>query len=421
MRQKVILRKAQTTSPIHCSELVVTCAGGLEDAVARELGALGFDTTGRDAGVVRCGAALEDSVRLNRELRIASRVLVPVKRFRVPDFDALYRCVKEIPWDRIIPVATTFAVTALTRSRKMSDHRFLAMKVKDAIVDRQRSASGGKRSSVDRNNPLFRVNVFVQDTGDTEISLDASGDPLHQRGYRTEAGDAPLRETVAAAMLSEAGFATEASTNAEAGTNAETRGSKGVGLLIDPFCGSGTIAIEAALIAAGISPHGSDRKFAVERWPWFRRATMVPAKDTATVTPVPTEPPPRIVAADSDPAMVAIARRNARRAGVEEMIEFRVAHVGETLKHPLTPGAGGRVVVVTNPPYGERLKPPDLKRLYTDLGSLLKRGIPGGSAFVLCPDPALMRLTGLRPSRRTPLYNGGLACTLYRFVLRDPM
>jgi putative N6-adenine-specific DNA methylase len=421
LRQKVILRKASSTLPIHCSDLVITCAGGLEEAVAEELAALGYGVTGRDAGVVRCVATLKDASRLNRELRTASRVLVPVRQFRVPDFDALYRCAKEIPWDRIIPVSTTFAVTAITRSRKMSDHRFLAMKMKDAVADRQRSGSGGKRSSIDRENPHFRINVFVGEAGDTEISLDASGTPLHQRGYRTEAGDAPLRETVAAAMLREAGV---------------VGGAEAPGLLIDPFCGSGTIAIEAALIATGRPPHGPEEKFAINRWPWYREPAVATAPpkahpdahpdaqpdaqpDAPSNVPAATAVSPmRIVAADSDPEMVSIARRNARRAGVEEMIEFQTADVRETLGNRVSSGEAGRVMVVTNPPYGERLTPPDLKRLYTDLGALLKQGIPGGTAWVLCPDQALMRLTGLRASRRIPLYNGGLSCRLYQLEVR---
>lgn len=408
MRRTVIIKKAARTPsavPIDTSELAVTCAGGLENLLERELHCLGHEIVRRGPGVLHCAAELADAPLLARRVRVASRVLVPLDHFSTDRYDGLYERVTRLPWERIVPLRSTFAITANTRSRKMSDHRFLAMRLKDAIVDRQRAQQGGKRSSVGRDNPVFRVVVFIDDHDQVDLSLDASGAPLHERGYRTEAGEAPLRETVAAAMLREAAF-----------TDADE--SNVFPVVIDPFCGSGTIAIEAALIAARRPAQPPTRRFACERWPWFPgdASRRTPA-DEAPIAPA----VPRIIASDNDPEVIEIARRNAHRAGVESWIEFTVGDFRERLAE-----AGARcasrttqLLLVTNPPYGERLNPTDLVSLYRDLGSAAKKHLAGATLWVLCSDKSLMLETGLRASRRVPMYNGGIACRLYQIEIRE--
>lgn len=412
MRPTVILRKADRSragqgTPIPKfplqSELAATCAGGLEALLEEEVRDLGYSVLRRGAGIVYFRAALGEVTRCITYLRTASRVLVPLERFTVSSYDGLYHRVRALPWEEIIPPAHTFAISSSTRSESMKDHRFLAMRAKDAIVDRQRSAPGGRRSSIDRDHPRFRVSLFVDQTTNVEVSLDAADAPLHERGYRREAGDAPLRETVAAAMLMQAGYRSRVATGKPP-------------LLIDPFCGSGTIAVEAALMLAGRPPQPPGRLFACREWPWFPVSKRPPEVVEETLeegrggsSEV------HIFASDRDKEVLEYARRNARRAGVEGMIDFRVNSVRDCFP-ALAEQIGNHtpdVLVLANPPYGERLVQDDLAVLYRDLGALLKAHIPGGKAFILCSEEGLMRRTGIRTVRRLPMYNGGIACKLY--------
>ncbi|TVR67265.1 MAG: hypothetical protein EA427_14315 [Spirochaetaceae bacterium] len=414
MRPAVILRKAPRNAAGKVlppdlppfSELAATCGGGLELLLEEEIRNLGYSVLRRRPGVVYFRATLLEVPRCITQLRTASRLLVPVDRSTVNAYDGAYHRILSIPWETIIPPEHTFAITATTRSPVMKDHRFLAMRTKDAIVDRQRGACAGRRSSIDRKTPVFRVVVFVDENKGVEVSLDAGDAPLHERGYRKEAGEAPLRETVAAAMLLQAGYPVRI-------------GEGRPPVLIDPFCGSGTIAIEAALMLAGRAAQLPDRLFAYRRWPWFPPAgetESAPDRSDGEAAP----PPVRIFASDRDGEVLDLARRNANRAGVGQMIEFSQGDVRERL-----PALAGRirpgrpeVLVVTNPPYGERLDRDDLGALYRDLGTLLKEHMPGGTAHVLCSDRDLMHRTGLRAAGRVPMFNGGIACRLYRLDLR---
>ncbi|WP_018526069.1 THUMP domain-containing class I SAM-dependent RNA methyltransferase [Alkalispirochaeta alkalica] len=407
MQRKVILKKKSRPDPgqglPETSVLVATCAGGMEQLLVREVESLGFSGRVQGAGAVEIGGSLGDAHLLCRSLRTASRLLVPLESFQVGSYDDLYRRMRSVPWERVLPPSATFAITASTRSEVLGDHRYLAMRLKDAILDRQREVFQGTRSSVDRKNPDVPVVIFVDSRGHGAVSLDAAGSPLHERGYRREAGEAPLRETVAAAMLLEAGDPA---------------------VVIDPFCGSGTIAIEAALLSAELPPQGPSRSFAMERWP----GVVPPAPSLRSSAVV---GPPRIFAADLDDSLVETARRNARRAGMEPRISFSSGDVRQTLPEMISrardvlrglPRERSRqeaeIAVVTNPPYGERLNPADLALLYSDMGKLLRQHLQGCSVWILCSEPKLIRRTGLNILGRTPLYNGGIACELYRFRIR---
>ena len=419
---RVILKKRASPAQVLSQEVVATCPGGAESVLAAEMRAVGFQDVSIETGAVRAGRTKTAGIAsANRALRTAARVLVPVARFAVSDFDGVYRNVSEIPWERLLPTDRTFAITATTRSEALKDHRFLAMRTKDAIVDRQRTHTNGVRSSVDRDNPDLPVVIFANNR-EVEVSVDSSGAPLHERGYRTERGDAPLRETVAAMMVLSAGWPHEA-------------------VLVDPFCGSGTIAIEAALIAEGRLPGDLGRRYAYQRWTWMgdfdRGGEAAPAAESAS-TEVParssagagdslaadaghgagdgTAPAGgrRIIAADVDPDMIDIARRNARRAGVEERIEFFCSDAQETVHHVARePG-----VIVTNPPYGRRLQPEDTARLYRGFGESLRRELPGWQVWMLLGDPAPVKTLGLTPEKKLSVFNGGLSAQLCHYRLR---
>ncbi|SIQ63089.1 putative N6-adenine-specific DNA methylase [Alkalispirochaeta americana] len=409
MQRKVILKKksspAGKSGMPGTSRLVATCAGGMEPILLREVQSLGFSCQLQGAGAVDIDASLQEAHLLCRSLRTASRLLLPLDRFHVRSYDDLYRQMSSCPWETIVPLEATFAITASTRSEVLGDHRFLAMRLKDAIVDRQRRENQGRRSSVDRKTPDVPVVLFVDAQGYASVSLDAAGSPLHERGYRREAGDAPLRETVAAAMLLEAGSPR---------------------VMVDPFCGSGTIAIESALLSAGLPPHGPSRHFALEGWPGVDPPRIPPGSSLSPGRP-------SIFAADLDSSLVEIARRNARRAGMEPRISFRSGDVRQTLPEMILQAREslgdsprgrsrinekGEIALVTNPPYGERLNPADLGVLYSDLGKILRQHLQGCSAWILCSEPKLIRRTGLNILGRRPLYNGGIACELYHFEIR---
>jgi len=363
--------------------LIATCGGGAEAALEAEIRALGMEPVSRGNGTVRFGGGQREMVAANLRLRTASRVLVPVASGRVSSYDSLYGLARRTPWHRLVSPRKSIAVSAVVRDRTIGDSRLAALKVKDAVVDTQRRL--GSRSSVDRRSPDYPVVLHVAD-GTATISLDTSGAPLHERGYRTEAVEAPLRETVAAAMLVIAGWDA-------------TRP------LLDPFCGSGTVAIEAAMLAAGRFPGDLKRRYAFERWEWIDARTT--DRERASLASARREPRVAITARDVDRDAIGIATRNAERAGVGPWIAFEQIDVRSGAA-PATPGT-----IVTNPPYGERLQLDRAQEFYRDLGDRLKREYAGWDAWILSANRDAMKALGLRASSRTQLWNGGLDARLY--------
>ena len=378
--------------------LVATCGGGAEEALEQEITDLGMQALARENGIVRFSGRAPELVRANQELRTASRVLVPLAQGAVRGYDDLYRLARSVPWATLVPPEKTIAVTAVVRDRRLPDHRLAALRIKDAIVDAQRAK--GRRSSVDRRHPDVPVVLFAAD-GKAEISLDSSGAPLHERGYRREAGEAPLRETVAAAMLRYSGW--------NPGTP-----------LLDPFCGSGTIVIEAAMMAAGRAPGDIREGYAYAAWPWFQlgtqqrrtssgsRGVRTAGEATAGATGA------LIVGRDTDESVLRIAARNAERAGVDQLIRFE--HADARTEAP--PEDSG--IIATNPPYGERLALDEARSFYRELGQHLKTSYTGWSCYLLSANREAMKGVGLRASSRRQLWNGGLDARLYAFAIYPP-
>ena len=371
--------------------LIATCGGGAEEALELEMREVGLEPDDRANGMVRFRGAEPEMVDANLRLRCASRILIPLVAGPVRGYDDLYRLARRPPWPRIVAARCTIAVSAFTRDAKLSDSRLAALKVKDAIVDSQRRS--GKRSNVNRRHPDVPVSVHIAG-GIATVSLDSSGDPLHERGYRTEAGEAPLRETLAAAMLRIAGW-------------------DGTRQLIDPFCGAGTIAIEAALRAADIAPGAIRERFAFSRWPWIsphaaddRLRALSAARGKS--------PSVQITARDADAKMIEIARRNARRAGVESLIDFEVA---DALRSDPPRGTG---LVVTNPPYGERTAIASAREFYGAFGDRLKHSYGGWQAWILSANLDALKGLGLRIASRHQLWNGGLDARLCRVDVFPP-
>jgi len=397
--------------------LIATAALGLEEAVAGELRALlGADEAATVApragrGAVAWEGSVESALRAVIWLRAASRVLVPIHTCAAATPEELYEGARAVPWGEHLPRGATFAVEVTQSAGGPLPHtRFAALKVKDAIVDRLRDERGGQRPDVDTARPGLRVHVHVEGTEAT-IAVDLAG-PLHRRGYR-DAGrgrpgrdrapghEAPLRETLAAGALLLADWPARADGGAP---------------LVDPMCGSGTLLIEAALIAARIAPGTLRGPRPPSEWAAVDLRTWTRLLDDARAAARPL--PVDLRGFDADPRAIALTR-----AGLERALGARAAGRATVEARPLADLAapGDRPgVVVTNPPWGERLgDPSELGPLYEEFGDVLRRRFPGWTAFVLVGNPALAKRLGLRPARRHALFNGPIECRLLEVPIAE--
>ncbi len=396
--------------------LFLPCAAGVEAWLAEETARL---LPARRPQAARGGIALvgsrADVMNLNLESRLAQRVLIEVADGAYRDEHALYDLARSVDWTQWITPAETLRVDVTAHRSPLKSLNFAALRVKDAVCDALREATGA-RPDVDTRHPDLQLVLHLGEAH-AVLYVDSSGESLFKRGWREDTGDAPLKETLAAAMLAAAGW----------------RGTPGEGgALHDPCCGSGTIAIEAAQIACGIAP-GSKRRFAFERLLPFAdaasRAEMQRLRSHAERRVRPSRVP--IVASDVSFRMVDFARRNAQRAGVAEAIDF---HGGDALERPapkLPPDLPGTLMI--NPPYGARIEvggkaarasaedrstPSDF---YPRLASHWKRAYTahaaGWTAWVLSPDMKLASTLRLKASRRVPMWNGPIECRLFRFDL----
>ena len=372
--------------------LIATAALGTEDLCAAELRALGLPSVRVLKGAVEFKGTLLEGLKACLALRTAMRVLLPLAQVAAPDADGLYAGLTALPWQDHLSLRSTFAIDVTGESEGLTHSLFVAQRAKDAIVDALRARLGG-RPSVDRAQPDVRVVLHLhRDRAD--VSLDLAGDSLHRRGYRRARHAAQLKETLAASVLLAAGYTGERP-------------------LCDPMCGSGTLAIEAALISQNRAPN-LERHFGCERWPSFTDSqrdslALLRAELRAAVRP---QAAP-IVASDWDPEAVEATRSNARAAGVR--VEVREADAREI--EPLVPPG----LVVANPPYGGRIGggggKKQLKSFYHALGERWKT-LAGHEIAVLSGAPEFESAFGMRPRSRRALFNGPLRCEL--LVYRVP-
>jgi putative N6-adenine-specific DNA methylase len=369
---------------LHTHKLFAACAPGLEPYTERELRALDMAAVRAVPGGVEFTGSLAGAYRANRHLRTASRVLVRLGRFHVTEFRELHKRAGQLPWERYLAPGQPVAVRATCHKSKLYHSDAVAQRVVAALGERLGRPSRMLRGHEDEASEAQLVVVRL-DHDQCMVSVDSSGELLHRRGYRLATAKAPLRETLAAAILMAAGW-------------------EGAAPLIDPFCGSGTVAIEAALMALNMPP-GRARRFAFMDWPGF---------DAAAWEALPRVAPRRgseqsvILASDRDAGAIEAARANAERAGVADRIEFARRAVSD-LRPPEARG-----FVVTNPPYGVRVREArDLRNLYARFGEVLRERCPGWRVALLCPQAALVRQTRLTFDRSLPLVNGGLAVKLW--------
>lgn len=375
--------------------LFVTAARGTTALLADELRALGATDVRERAGGVACTGALATAYRACLWSRVAHRVLL-VLGHATGGLDALCAAAAALPWEEHVNADGSIAVDFTAHPDLQVHERYGAQRIKDAIVDRFRARSG-RRPSVSRERPDLRVNAHL---GRSEgvLAVDLAGTSLHQRGYRIEAGPAPLRETLAAAVLLRSGWPAIA---------------RAGGAFVDPMCGAGTLLIEAALIAGDVAPGLLRRHFGLLTWPahdaalWERVRGEALARREAGRAAV-----PALLGMDHDRQALDIARANIGRAGLDEAVALRRCDVAAAAPPP---GARPGLLCV-NPPYGARLATgTDLVTLYAALGATLRQRFAGWRAALLAGDPALARHVGLRATRRHVFWNGPIECRLLRF------
>ncbi len=367
-------------------ELIATTTFGLESVVTRELERLGYTDMRTLDGKVHFAGDERDIARCNMWLRSADRLLIKVGEFHAPDFGALFDKTVDLPWSDLLPVDATFPVAG--RSVQSRLHAVPAVQgcVKKAIVESLKKKYN--RFRFDETGAEFAIEVsLLRDVA--TLTIDTSGDGLHKRGYREFAGPAPLRETMAAGLLQLSYW------------NRDRQ-------FIDPFCGSGTLPIEAALIGRNIAP-GSGRSFIAEDWPWMDRKMW---KDVRTEAKDLRQPrmSESIQGFDHDPAAIRLSEKSASEAGVGGDIQFRIQEISE-FKSSREYG-----VVVCNPPYGERMgQPEEVEAVYRELGRVCD-SLPTWSFYVITSNTWFEKHFGRRAPRRRKLYNGRLECQFYQYM-----
>jgi len=367
-----------------------TIARGLETLAAQELEQLGADNVEPEF----CGVAFEGDrnllYRVNLWARLPFRILVNLHEFPCQDAEDLYRGIQKIDWSEYLTPEMTLAVTATGKSDRLNHTHFTALQVKNSIVDQQREKFGD-RSNVEIQSADLQIGVHI-DRDVCIVSLNSSGNSLHRRGYRPAVGSAPLKESLAAALIQLSGWQPEQ-------------------VFYDPMCGSGTLPLEASLKALNIAPGLFRDRFGFETWLDFDSTLLDQLLESAHQSQRDSLPAP-IWGSDRDEQVIEQAIGNAKNCGVLEHVYFSQIELADIV----APAASG--VLFCNPPYGERLgRDSDLGAFYKQLGEVLKLRFKGWTAFVLSGNKELSQSIGLKSSQRTAVYNGTLPCQLMKYEL----
>lgn len=360
---------------------------GLESVLAEELIALGANNIQIGRRMVSFSGNKELMYRANFQLHTAIRILKPIATFKARSAEDMYDEVKKIDWSLYIEKGKTFSVDSVVYSDEFRNSRFVTYKVKDAIVDQFREKTGD-RPNVSVTNPDIRLHIHIAED-EASLSLDSSGESLHRRGYRQESVEAPLNEVLAAGMILMTGW-------------------KGETDFIDPMCGSGTLLIEAALIARNISPGVFRKEFAFEKWPDFDADLfdMIYNDDSQEK-----EFNHHIYGYDINIKAVNTARLNVRAAGLTKDITVEEQDFKDFSKPQQ------KSIMITNPPYGERISTPNLLDTYKMIGERLKHAFGGNDAWILSYREECFDQIGLKPSIKIPVFNGSLECEFRKYAM----
>jgi putative N6-adenine-specific DNA methylase len=367
-------------------EMVAKTFYGLEDILAGEIRDLG----GTDIEVLNRAVRFRGDkallYRSNLYLRTTLRILLPVIQTRIKNQVDLYARIREYEWERFLRVGMTIAVDTYLNSSAFTNSQFVSLRTKDAIADRMRDMFN-RRPSVNKNNPDLFVNVHLSNN-DLTVSLDTSGASLHKRGYRVADVEAPLNEVLAAGMLLLTGW-------------------KGETDLYDPMCGSGTIGIEAALIAREIPPGIFRTRFNFENFPDFDPGLWTRIFDNITEK----NWNGRIIISDISKQALQASLKNAKQAAVHKNITFQ----GQPFEN--FPAVKEKATVIINPPYGQRMLKPEIIRFYKSMGDTMKRSFTGSDVWIITGNLEALKFIGLKPSAKYKLYNGSLECRFCKFSI----
>ena len=372
-------------------KMVAKTLFGFEELLAKELRNLGAQEVKIGVRNVSFVGDKGFMYKANLALRTAIKILKPIKTFRVANEQDLYNNIYKMPWEDYMSENGSLAINATVHSNKFTHSQYIALKTKDAIVDKFRDTKG-TRPNVDLRFPDLKINVHI-DRQLCTISLDSSGESLHKRGYKTATNIAPINEVLAAGLVMLSGW-------------------DGQSDFMDPMCGSGTILIEAAMIACNIPPNLMRKEFAFERWQdWdvelfekIEESLLSKTKDFHH----------KIIGYDKSPSAIRKANDNIKNANLEDFIKvghedfFKTRKAGDLPLH-----------MVFNPPYGERLESLNVEEFYGDIGTTLKHGYPGTNAWLITSNLEGLKHVGLRPSRKIKLFNAKLEARLVKYEMYE--
>ncbi len=361
---------------------------GLEDVLSEELKQLGAENIIKLTRAVSFQGDQSLLYKANLCLRTALRILVPIHKFKATNETWLYRGVQKVDWSEYLTGRDTLALDSAVNSPIFKNSQYVFLKAKDAIVDQFRNKTG-IRPSVDLDNPTVRINVFIQND-EVILSLDSSGSSLHKRGYRNEVNEAPLNEALAAGLILMSGWDRQSN-------------------FIDPMCGSGTILIEAAMIAHNIPPNINRKKFGLMSWKNFDKSLW--DKITNEAINNKSKFNFSITGSDISPEAIRIARNNIKSAGLPDKIK-----VDRKDFIKLIPPEG-KATIIMNPPYGERIQPEDINYLYKSIGDTLKQKYAGSEAWILSSNLEALKNVGLRPSKKIIFHAGPLELRFNHYSL----
>ena len=370
--------------------MVAKTITGLEEVLAAELKALGANDVELLKRAVSFTGDKALMYKANQWVRTALRILKPLKSFTLVNEDDLYTELKQIPWEDYMDVHKTLAMDAVVNDSLFTHSHFVALRAKDAVVDYFRDKFG-RRPSVNTENPDLRINIHLQNNI-CDISLDSSGTSLHKRGYRQIVGEAPMSEVLAAGLILLSGWDKQSN-------------------FLDPMCGSGTLLIEAALIANNIPPSTYREDFGFMKWKDFDAELWKDLKNEAF--DLQTEFDYKIIGSDISERNLSAAVRNVRSAHLHKDIELSVGSF-ENIVPPEGPG-----MLITNPPYGERIQVRDIIQLYRQIGDTLKQKFAGWQTWVISGDLLAIKHIGLKPTKRITVFNGQLECKFNKFEIYE--
>lgn len=371
-------------------EIIAKTFQGLEDVLAAEITGLGGENVTIGRRMVSFTGDQELLYKTNLHCRTALRILKPICSFTASDADEMYEKIKQVPWEKYLTPRQTFSIDSVVFSEEFKHSKFVTYRAKDAIAD-YFAEKEGERPSVRLNNPDIFLNLHIAGHNCT-LSLDSSGESLHKRGYRVRQTEAPLNEVLAAGMILKTGW-------------------RGESPLLDPMCGSGTLLIEAALIALNIAPGIYRQGFAFEKWNDYDEELFERLyNDDSFERPFNYT----IYGSDISPKAISIAEENIKSAGVSKYIDLQVKPFQQYENVPQEKG-----IIITNPPYGERLSSEDLLGLYEMIGERLKHVFKGYDAWVISYRDECFDKIGLKPAAKIDLMNGALECQYRKYEIFD--